>query len=403
MLYRMYARLYQSVFRLVSPLLPWREPELLEGPDTVLAVPSLLVERNIHRVLLVTDQGIMQLGLPLPLLDALRTTGIETTVYDGVRPNPTISNIEEALKLYTAQGCEALIAFGGGSSMDCAKGIGARLARPTKTIPQMKGVLKIRKKIPLLIAIPTTAGTGSEATLAAVISNPETHEKYPINDHVLIPHVAVLDPKLTIALPPHITSTTGMDALTHAIEAFIGKSNTRFTERAALEAGRLIFHYLPRVYTDGADLDGRGQLLRAAYLAGAAFTRAYVGYVHAMAHQLGGFYNTPHGLANAVILPYVLDYFGPAVWPRLGRFARETGIAPASSTDEQAARICIEQIKTMNHAMNIPDTIDTITETDIPTLVRRALKEANPLYPVPRILGPRDLTELFYRVGGYKK
>jgi len=264
----------------------------------------------------------------------------------------------------------------------------------------MKGLFKVGKRLPLLVAVPTTAGTGSEATLAAVISNPATHEKYPINDPVLIPHLAVLDPELTLQLPRQITSTTGMDALTHAVEAYIGHSNTKETEAAAIEATRLIMDNLVSVYQQGNDVLRRGLLLKAAYLAGLAFTRAYVGYVHALAHTLGGFYSVPHGLANSVILPHVLEYFGPSAERRLAKLARAAGAVEPGLNDQAAAQAFIARIKVMNQTMDIPEVINSIKPADIPLMVQRALAEANPLYPVPRILGRADLTELLNIVSG---
>ncbi len=419
--YKLYCRIFQGVLKIFSPFLGWREPELLEGPDSLLSLPGFLRDKGIDRLLIVTDKGLSRLGLLDPLKEKLDQEGLHYALYDETVPNPTIDNIESARELYLREGCQAILAFGGGSAMDCAKGVGARIARPRKTIPRMKGLLKVRKKLPPLIAVPTTAGTGSEATLAAVISNPETHEKYPVNDHALIPHYAVLDPKLTVNLPAHITSTTGMDALTHAVEAYIGRSNTRETARESIEAVRLITAHLPAVYRDGTDLEARGALLKAAYLAGKAFTRAYVGNIHAMAHTLGGFYGIPHGLANSVILPHVLEYYGPAAQKRLAGLARKSGALTASAqapenrnsspggsttgddargNDAAAARAFISLIQDMNRRMDIPETIDGIREEDIPLMVDRALSEANPLYPVPRILNRREMTELFQIIQG---
>jgi aldehyde:ferredoxin oxidoreductase len=380
--------------------LPWREPKLLEGPGSLGQLPALLKRQAIGKVLIVTDQGIARLGLMDGLLENLRTEGIGHFIYDGTVPNPTVDNIETALGHYHRENCQAILAFGGGSPMDCAKAVGARVARPGKSIASMKGVLRVLHRLPPLIAVPTTAGTGSEATLAAVVSNPDTHEKYPVNDHSLIPHYAVLDPELTVKLPGHITATTGMDALTHAVEAFIGQSNTSQTERDAIEATRLVMENLGRVYRDPGDLAGRGKLLRAAYLAGKAFTRAYIGYVHAMAHTLGGFYGIPHGLANAVILPHVLEYYGQAAEKRLARLARDSGTVDAALDDRTAAAAFIAIIKAMNEELGIPTALEGIQDADIPLMVKRALAEANPLYPVPVILGKADLLRLFDIVRG---
>lgn len=242
------------------------------------------------------------------LLEALEHQQIAYTIYQDTVPNPTIANVEEARALYLENHCQAIIGFGGGSSMDCAKICAARIAKPRQPIHKMKGILKIHKKLPLLIAIPTTAGTGSETTVTAVITNSDTHHKYPINDFCLIPDYAVLDAQVTLGLPAHLTATTGMDALTHAVEAYIGGTTTRYTRRMAEEAVTLIVQHLKHAYDDGNNKDAREKMLRASFCAGIAFTRSYVGYVHGIAHSLGGQYGIPHGLANAVILPHMLAH-----------------------------------------------------------------------------------------------
>jgi alcohol dehydrogenase len=396
--YKLYCRTYQGVFRVVSHILPWRKPELLEGENSLLKLPEVIKAKGIKKVLIVTDQGIASIGLMDPLLEGLHVVDVKFTIYDKTIPNPTIDNIEEALELYKNNYCEAIVAFGGGSPMDCAKAVGARIARPNKSIPQLKGELKVRKSIPTLFAIPTTAGTGSEATVAAIVSNSKTHEKYAINDMSLIPHYAVLDPLLTVKLPLHITSTTGMDALTHAVEAYIGRSNTEETRQFSIEATQLIFGNLLEAYNNGTNLTARKNMQRAAYLAGAAFTRAYVGYVHAIAHTLGGFYSIPHGLANAIILPYVLEYYGTSIHKPLAELAELVGIGDSTDIPEQKAHKFIESIKSLNQQMNIPTKVSGIDDKDIPIMVDRAFKEANPLYPVPMILNREDLTKLYHLI-----
>ena len=282
--------------------------------------------------------------------------------------------------------CEGIIAFGGGSPMDCAKAAAARVVKPKQSVKKMRGYLKVHKKLPPFFAVPTTAGTGSETTLAAVVSDPETHEKNAICDTSLRPKYAVLDPQLTVGLPPHITSTTGMDALTHAVEAYIGKSNVKSTIKYSEAAVVLIHKYLEKAYNNGKDIEARENMLKASFYAGCAFTRAFVGYVHAIAHNLGGLYNTPHGLANAVILPHVLEWYGEKIYKKLAKLADLSQISSKNMSDEQKAKAYINEIKRMNKAMNIPETFDFIKEEDIPTLVKRALKEGNPGYPVPKIM-----------------
>lgn len=388
---KLYYRFVQNVLKIAMCFFDWSEPTLLEGSGAILKLPSLIKEKGISRVLVVTDKGLMSLKLLDPLFEELKKQEIEYFIYDEVKPNPTISNIEDCKDVYIDNKCEGIIAFGGGSPMDCAKGAAARIVKPNKTIPQMRGYLKINKKIPPFFAIPTTAGTGSETTLAAVISDPSTHEKYAIADMSLRPKYAVLDPNLTLGLPPQITSTTGMDAYTHAIEAYIGKSNVKITRRYAEEASKLIHENLEVAYKNGKDIKARENMLKASYLAGAAFTRAFVGYVHAIAHNLGGMYNTPHGLANAVILPYVLEWYGKSIYKPLAKLADIIGISKENMSNEEKAKLFISDIRRMNREMLIPEKFDFIKEEDVPTIVSRALKEGNPGYPVPKIMNKKDM------------
>lgn len=393
-MYKWYCRSYQQGMRIAAHFLPWREPYLIEGENSLSQLPNLIKREGITHILIVTDKGIVSVGLMEHFLTLLDKLKIHYVIYDKTVPNPTVDNIEEALQLYKEHQCEGIVAFGGGSPIDCAKGVGARLARPHKTIPQMKGVLKVMKKIPPFFAVPTTAGTGSETTLATVVSNSETNEKYAIMDTSLIPHFAVLDPQLTVKLPPHITSTTGMDALTHAVEAYIGKSNTKDTKKWSMEAIQLIFDNLYEAYSNGENIIARKNMQKAAYLAGKAFTRAYVGYVHAISHQLGGFYHVPHGLANAVILPNVLEYYGESVYRPLAELSELVKISKPNDSIEKKAKTFIQAIREFNTKMKIPTKIEGILEKDIPTIVERALKEGNPLYPVPKILHKEDIQNI---------
>lgn len=396
-MYQFLCRVYQKGMKLVLDIVPfWRRPEVIKGRDSLKKLPELLKQKNVSCVLLVTDIGLAGLGLHTQLLAWLAADGVACAVYDRTVANPTIENVEEALALYQKEECRAIIAFGGGSPMDCAKTVGARVARPRKPVSKMRGILKVSKSIPLLIAIPTTAGTGSETTLAAVIRDTQTLEKYPINDFVLIPRYAVLDPVLTAGLPKHITAQTGMDALTHAVEAYIGKSNTRQTREDSVNAVKLIFKNLEKAYTDGADLEARAKMQQAAFLAGAAFTRAYVGYVHAIAHSLGGEYGTPHGLANAVIMPYVLDEYGDTVYKPLAELADLVGLG--KGTAQEKAKAFIAEIRTMNGRMGIPEKLSGIREEDIDRMTGRAIREANPLYPVPKIMKRDELKKLYYQI-----
>ena len=402
-MYKLYCRICQSILRVFAYLLSWRKPELLEGKNSVNKLPKLIKSKGIDNVLVITDKGIVSIGLVDELINGLNDKEVGFVIYDKTVPNPTIDNIEEALQIYKANNCKGIIAFGGGSPMDCAKGVAARVVRPSKNVAQMKGALKVRKEIPPLFAVPTTSGTGSEATVAAVITNSITHEKYAINDNVLIPHYAVLDPMLTVNLPPNITSTTGIDALTHAVEAYIGRSNTKETKHLSKQAIKLIFENLFEAYTNGSNLVARANMQKASYYAGLAFTRAYVGYVHAVAHTLGGFYGISHGLANAVILPHILKYYGKSVHKPLAELADLIGVCESSNTIEQKANEFIKAVKNLTKKMNIPENINGIVESDIPLMMERAFKEANPFYPVPKILSKKDLSNVYIDIQGKKQ
>ncbi len=395
MIYKIYCRLFQLIFRCASVILPWRRPEILSDFDS-LAV--LLRKKNVTSALLITDAGLVRMGLHNNLVQAIAQNKIRITLYDRTLQNPTINNVEEALALYRKESCTAIIALGGGSPIDCAKGVGARVARPRKSISQMRGQLKILKRIPLLVAIPTTAGTGSETTLAAVLTDSTTHEKYAVNDPALFPHYALLMPELTTGLPPFFTACTGMDALCHAVEAYIGRSNTKQTRQDALRATELIFENLLKAFTEGHHLTARRNMLDAAFLAGAAFTRAYVGNIHAVAHTLGGQYGVPHGLANAVIMPYILEMYGHKVYQRLSEMAISAGITDKKTSSRENAEKFIATIREMNASMGIPDKITELKTEDIPLLAGRAQREANPLYPVPKIFNRKEMEKVYLQL-----
>lgn len=390
-----YCRIFQTALKIALPFLPYRDPGII---PQIKDIPSVLKEKGLQHPLIVTDRTIRGLGLTEELTEVLKGENIPYALYDGVVANPTTDNVEEALLLYRKDCCDCLIAFGGGSPMDCAKGVGARIARPRKQLNDLKGILKVLHKTPVLIAIPTTAGTGSETTLACVIVDSRTRHKYAINDFPLIPSYAVLDESVTMTLPKQVVATTGMDALTHGIEAYIGKSGNSATRRDALEAIRLIFENLEESYTNATPVSRKNMLL-AAHKAGKAFSKAYVGYVHALAHALGGKYDTPHGLANAVILPLVLREYGEAVHKKLYEIALYCGLVKEDTPHAQAAQLLIARIEGMNESFGIPKHLNMIREIDIPELSRYAYREANPLYPVPVLWDREKLAEMYRRIG----
>ena len=389
-------RIFQLAFRAALPILPYREPKIVPSCE---ALGAVFNKEKTSSVLVVTDAGIVKNGLTDLLEDVLTKHQIAYAVYDKTQPNPTVDNVEEALDLYRRHRCDTLIAIGGGSAMDCAKAVGARVAYPKKAVGKMGGILRVLRRLPTLIAIPTTAGTGSETTLAAVITDGETHHKYALMSFPLIPRYAVLDASLTYTLPPHMTSTTGMDALTHAVEAYLGRSTTRETRRLALEATKLVFENVEKAYADGHNHTAREQMLHAAYKAGIAFSKSYVGYIHAIAHSLGGRYGTPHGLANAVVMPYVLTAYGTCVYPKLHRLGIAAGVCTEQDSHEAGAKKFIDAIQRLNASMGIPDKITGIAEADISEMARHAEKEANPLYPVPKLMTRKELEGFYIMIG----
>ena len=390
---KIYCRTFQAILKFAIPFLPYRKPKIL---GSVKVISEVLKKKKCSCVLIVTDKSIHELGLLNRMKQALTEHNISYVIYDGTVANPTTVNVYEAVELYREHNCSAIIGFGGGSSIDCAKAVGVKIVKPDVSLATMKGILKVHKKLPLLLAVPTTAGTGSEATIAAVITDAVTRHKYAINDFPLTPQYAVLDPKVTLSLPPFITATTGMDALTHAVEAYIGNSTTPGTRKNAIMAVQLIFDNLEIAYEDGSNLDARRNMLKASYYAGCAFTKSYVGYVHAVAHSLGGAYNIPHGLANAILLPFVLEAYGECIYPKLANLAVAAGITEEDTPAEEAAQLFIQAIKDMKKKFGIGDTVAEIVEADIPKLAHYADKEANPLYPVPVLMDAGELEQFYY-------
>lgn len=393
-----WCRVFQASFRAALPILPYREPEIV---PTCAELDRVFLKENVEKVLIVADKGVRNAGILDPIEAVLAKCGVGSVVYDETRPNPTVENVEEALSLYLKNGCNALMAVGGGSPIDCAKAVGARVVYPKKSVGKLKGLLRVWRRLPPLIAVPTTAGTGSETTVAAVIVDAEKRHKYTILSFPLIPTYAVLDPELTFSLPPSLTATTGIDALVHAVEAYIGRSTTKETRRLALEATKLIFENLETAFNDGKNRDAREKMLRAAHMAGLAFSKSYVGYVHAVAHTLGGYYGTPHGLANAVITPYVLDAYGAGVYRKLRSLALAAGVASLQDDAKDAAEKFVAAIRNLNAKLGIPEKLVGIKKEDVPAMARLASKEANPLYPVPKLFDAKELERFYYCVADW--
>lgn len=388
-MYKVYCRIFQGFLKIANYFMGYRTPECIEGVGSIRQLPKQIKKENLNKVLLVTDNGLLKLGIPNQLIDAMKEENLEFVVYSDLQANPTDENVEDGYKIFKDNKCDCIVAIGGGSPIDCAKAIAAKNAHPNKKISQLQGLLKVHKKICPFWAIPTTSGTGSETTVAAVITEAKTHHKASINDPSILPKYAVLDPELTRKMPPSITATTGLDALCHAVEAYTNHTyNTSEEDKRAKKAVKLIYDNLYNAYQDGDDMQARQQMQLAAFNAGRAFTRGCVGYVHAIGHTLGGLYGIAHGLAMSVILPHVMRQFGPAVYDKLADLADVCGID--GQNNKEKAEKFIAWIDEIKDKMNIQRGFDCIKDEDISQIIEWAMKEANPLYPVPVIWNEKD-------------
>lgn len=394
---KIYCRTFQVCMKTANYFIGYRMPEYIEGPGSLLKLPEMLKEKNAGKILLAASKTVKKHGQLDELLQKMDKEKIEYVIFSNVSPNPTSNDVEAGYKIFKDNNCKSIVSIGGGSPIDCAKAIGAKAARPQKSVNELQGVLKVRKKIPLFFAVPTTAGTGSETTIAAVITDSETHRKASINDPAILPEYAVLDPSLTVGLPPYTTAITGMDALCHAVEAYTNHTyNTKTEDDLAKKAVKLIYLNLYKAFEDGTDITARQNMQKAAFFAGRAFTRGCVGYVHAVGHTLGGLYGVPHGEAMAIILPHVMRQYGKAVHKRLADLADVCGLGGKDEAQKSEKFIC--WIEEMNEKMGIPKGTSAIRNEDKEQIIAWAMKEANPLYPVPVIWNHDDFSKLIAKI-----
>jgi len=381
----------------VTGLLPIPQPMLLVGPGASARLGRAIADFGHRKVMIVTDRVVAGMGLHDTLVAAMAEGGTSAAVFDEITADAPIPQIEKGIAFYAKHRCDAIVAFGGGSPMDAAKTIALAVANgkhPRKLVGYFKGR---RAPVPVY-AVPTTAGTGSEVTVAAVISDPQSNRKLVIADTRLVPAMAALDPVLMTRLPPAVTAATGMDALTHAVEAFVGQWASAHTDRLALAAVGIVYERLRVAYRSPKDLVAREQMSIAATYAGLAFTRANVGYVHAIAHQLGGKYHTPHGLANAIMLPHVLRYSSPAITKRLALLAVRAGVGKAGERPATLARKFVDSVLKLNRDLGIPAYVEALREEDIPELAKAACWEADTSYPVPRYMSPATCAKILGQV-----
>ena len=385
------------MLKLVARLLPQARPMIYTGQDSSLQMCRSMAYLEIRKVLIVTDPVLKKLGVLDKIIKVMDETGIEWCVYSDVLPDPTYTIVQEGVSVLREQNCDAVLAVGGGSPIDAAKVI-AVLATNDTPLRKLAGVLKVKKPGLPLFAVPTTAGTGSEVTIAAVVSDPDTHQKTPVMDPKVVPVAAALDPLLMVGMPPHITAATGMDALTHAIEAYISTHASTETDGYAKSAIKMILKYLPKAYGNGEDLQAREAMALASCYAGLAFTKANLGYVHAISHNLGAMYQIPHGLANGIVLPYVLEYSRDAVTDRLAQLAVAVDLGTTDLGEDKLSEMFIDKVKQLCKELNIPEKVEPLNKADIGSIAKDALKEAHYLYPVPKYMDQRQCTAILTRM-----
>ena len=330
------------------------------------------------RPFLVADKGITQAGLTQQICEMIQENlGQETIVYDDTVPNPTDKNVEEGLGLYRQKECDMIITLGGGSAHDCGKAIGL-VATNGGRIHDYEGVDKSKKPMPPFIAVNTTAGTGSEMTRFTIITDLSRKIKMAIIDWHVTPTIAINDPLLMAGMPPALTASTGMDALTHAVEAYVSTIATPITDACALKAIQLVSTHLRKAVANGEDLEARDKMAYAEYLAGMAFNNASLGYVHAMAHQLGGFYNLPHGVCNAILLPHVCRFNLISKLERFGQIAVAMGEDISGLSERSAAELALTAIQTLSADVGIPANLTelNVKKEDLRIMAENAQNDA---------------------------
>ena len=374
-------RFRQALFSPIQKIQLYMQPKIIKGEHALLDLVDVLKEKHLTHYMIVTTPGFIKRGTLQSFFDALNQKDIQYSIFHDVKPDPEISDVEKLKEMYIKDGYQALIAIGGGSVIDCSKAALACIQMNNLDVKTVLHTGRVSKPLPLLIAVPTTAGTGSEVTAGAVINDPIKKRKYALSHLFLIPKYAVLDASLLTSLPSEMTAYTGMDALTHAIEAYINCFNNRKTNEYALSAIKSIFQYLVPSFENGLNKHHRLELLEASYHAGVAISNNYVGYVHAIAHGIGGMYHLQHGMINAIILPIVLEEYGDAITKKLVHIADIIGIN--GCTDKEKVERFIRKLKELNRIFSIPTSIPEIKDEDIHYLAIGAEKEGNPSYPTP--------------------
>ncbi|TDE21256.1 iron-containing alcohol dehydrogenase [Vibrio owensii] len=395
MLKHLLYRGYTNGLKVAAYVLPLPKPTLFSGPGSIHELTEAIADLGFKKLLLVTDEGLVRIGMAEQVAESARTRGLDVALYAEVKPDPTYDQVELGLNVYLESGCDAILALGGGSAMDCAKVIAARVTNK-KSIKRLAGLFRVWRTPAPLFVIPTTSGTGSEVTVAAVVSEPDTHHKTPLMDPKLVPLMAALDANLLVGLPAKITADTGIDALTHAIEAYISRNATTETKAYSVAAIKLIFQYLPRAVEEGSDIQARQKMAMASYYAGLAFTKASLGYVHAFAHNLGAKYGLPHGMANGLALLPVLRFSFSEI--ELQLTALSEALIDAQSEAMPNAQAFLDRLEGLYNEIGIEQTSSLLKTSDTDELVTLILKEAHWNYPVPKFMNEEECAQLLAEI-----
>ena len=390
---KLYCRAFQAVFKIALPVLPYRKPKLA---GSVKALPEIIEKNNCSRVLIITDPGIQKLRLTARLERALKDAGMFYRIYGKTCANPTTDNVYEALELYRENACDAIIGFGGGSSMDCAKAVGARIVKPNQSLAKMKGILKVHKRLPLLIAVPTTAGTGSEVSPNAILLDERDRLKKGIVSPYLLADTAYVDPMLTMTVPSKVTADTGMDALTHCIEAYTNKFAHPAVDIYALQGIKLIAANLLRAVRDGNDTEAREAMPLGSLYGGLVLGPVNTAAVDALSYPLGGEFHIPHGLSNAILLPSVMKFNRPANLRKYAEVAIACG-APQGKDDNETAQNGVDFIYELSKAVGIPQKLSdlNIPQSAVDGMAKAAMEVQRLLKNNPREVTEQDARDIY--------
>ena len=387
-----YCRVFQFFIKIGQRIVKFRIPNQGNSIDEI---PDVLIRKKLKHPIIVASKSVSKMPEFKSFLETLKRESISYEIYTAITPDPTIESIENLADFYINYNCDSIISIGGGSVIDASKAMGVLVTNSTKNLTKFRGVLKVHKAMPYFIAIPTTAGTGSEATIASVITNEKTKEKFSISDGHLIPNLAILDNRLLKTLPKEIIAITGMDAFTHALEAFISDSHRHLADEYAIKSLKLIKDNLIPFYNDSNNDEARSNMLNASFYAGVAFTRSFVGYVHSLAHAVGGEYHKPHGYCVSIFLPYVLKAYGKKIYKRLAIISDNLELIDKSKDVKEKAEAVINFIIDIEKKLNLDLSFKgLIKEEDYNALAKHASKEANPLYPVPKLLSKNELLSI---------